>query len=401
MTYDDKQLSEKLLELESETVERKESISGDVPKKIRQAICAFANDLPDTKREGVIFVGVKDNGTPTGLPITDQLLLTLSQMKDDGNILPIPSMSVNKHTLNGTDVAVITVQPADMPPVRCYGEIRIRTGPRKAIASAQDERILNEKRRFRDIPFDLQPLVTSKLSDLSRARFEEEYLPQAFSNDVLVANERTYEDRLSSLRLISSVNDPTPTVLGMLVLGKRTRDFMPAAYIQFLRIDGIALSDPIIDEAELDGSIADISRRLDEKIDAHNLQAINYTNQYQEISVNLYPKVALQQIARNAILHRVYEDTNAPIRIYWFNDRIEFISPGGPFGLVNVDNFGNPGVSDYRNRHLADAMHVLGLVQRFGTGIALAKSELQKAQHPDLEFDVNASFVTAVIRTKK
>src|SRR5687767_9656201 len=47
-----------------------------------------------------------------------------------------------------------------------------------------------------------------------------------------------------------------------------------------------------------------------------------------------YPPAALQQFARNAIMHRAYEGNNAPVRIYWFDDRIEFINPGGPYGAI-------------------------------------------------------------------
>ena len=54
-------------------------------------------------------------------------------------------MTVHKHTFGGSDVAVVTVAPADSPPVRCRGRIWTRVGPRRAIASAQDERILGEK----------------------------------------------------------------------------------------------------------------------------------------------------------------------------------------------------------------------------------------------------------------
>ena len=81
-----------------------------------------------------------------------------------------------------------------------------------------------------------------------------------------------------------------------------------------------------------------------------------------------YPIVALQQLARNAVMHRLYEGTNAPVGIAWFTDRIEIQNPGGPFGQVNRQNFGNPGVTDYRNPHLAEAMKNLGYVQRFGIG---------------------------------
>ncbi len=85
--YSDQELLELLNSVESDRVERKESFNGDVPKKARQAVCAFANDLPGHNEPGVLFVGVKDNGVPSGLHVTDQLLLSLADMKSEGNIL--------------------------------------------------------------------------------------------------------------------------------------------------------------------------------------------------------------------------------------------------------------------------------------------------------------------------
>ncbi len=113
-----------------------------------------------------------------------------------------------------------------------------------------------------------------------------------------------------------------------------------------------------------------------------------------------YPLVALQQLARNAVLHRSYEATNAPVRVYWFADRVEIQSPGGPFGEVNVENFGQPGVTDYRNPLLAEAMKNLGYVQRFGIGIQLARQQLRKNGNPDLEFQVEPSAVLTVARRR-
>lgn len=61
----------------------------------------------------------------------------------------------------------------------------------------------------------------------------------------------------------------------------------------------------------------------------------------------------------------------------WFSDQIEISSPGGPYGLVNPGNFGK-GATDYRNPLVAEAMKVLGYVQRFGLGIPLAENQLEK-----------------------
>ena len=74
-----------LQDVESDLVERKESLRGDAPTGIREAVCAFANDLPDHQRPGVVFVGTDDAGRPIGLPITDALLRQLADIKTDGN----------------------------------------------------------------------------------------------------------------------------------------------------------------------------------------------------------------------------------------------------------------------------------------------------------------------------
>jgi len=400
MRYSEAALEALLDDLESDLAERKESWKGEAPEKGRQAICRFANDLPDHRRPGVLFVGIKDDGSPSGLTITDNLLLTLASIKNDGKTLPPPTLTVEKRTLKGAEVAVVTVQPADAPPVRYDGRVWIRLGPRRGVASLQDERILNERRKYRDLPFDVQPVPSSFLNALSQVLFEQEYLRNAFAEDVLAANERTYAQRLAACKMISTEETPTPTVLGLLTLGNSPRDWLPGAYIQFVRIEGNQWSDPVIDEATIDGPLAQIIRRVDEKLDAHNRVAVDFTSQDTEARSLSYPRVALQQLVRNAIMHRAYEGTNTPVRVYWFEDRIEIHNPGGAYGSVTAENFGQPGITDYRNPNLAEAMKVLGFVQRFGVGIATARVELQKNGNPPLVFNVQPTTILATIRKR-
>lgn len=402
MGYSDQELEVLLSDTESDMTERKKAWSGDAPEKGRQAVCAFANDLPDHRKPGVLFVGAKDDGTPVGLAgkNADELLRTLADMKTDGQILPPPTLVAEKRRVKGMELAVVTVQPADAPPVRYKGRIWIRIGPRRGVATTQDERILNERRRHRDLPFDAQPVHSSSLEAINRVMFEEEYLPNAFASDVIAANERTYEQRLSACKMVSAADRPLPTVLGLLVIGKSPRDFLPGAYVQFLRINGIAWSDPVVDEATIDGPLAQVVRRLDEKLESHNRIAVDITTQSTETRSSPYPRAALQQLTRNAIMHRTYEGTNTPVRVYWFNDRIEIHNPGGPFGAVTPENFGQPGITDYRNPNLADAMKVLGFVQRFGMGIAIAQTELLKNGNPKPEFQVEPSNVLVTVPAK-
>jgi ATP-dependent DNA helicase RecG len=385
---------------ESWQVEKKESLSGSAPKAILEAVCAFANDLPGSGKAGVIFVGVKDKGGQSDFRPDDKNLLTLTNMKTDGRIVPPPTMLVEKRGVRDLELAVVTVLPSDSPPVRVEGAIHVRIGPRKGIATAQDERILNEKRRAQTLPFDIQPLPGVGLDALSLRLFEEEYLPRAFNIEVLAENGRTAPERLAALKMIARADDPTVTVLGCLVLGKSPRDIIPCAFIQFLRIAGSDLTDPIVDEQVIDGTLSDVLRRIDEKLAAHTTTGVDLTSSERERRSATYPLAALQQIVRNAVMHRTYEATNAPIRVYWYDDRIEVHSPGGPFGQVTPENFGMPGITDYRNPNLAEAMKVLGYVQRFGVGIATARRLLKEAGHPEPEFTVNANHVLALVRGK-
>ena len=396
--YTDDELERMMADVESDLVERKESFRGNAPETVREAVCAFANDLPNHGRPGVVFIGVGDDGKPTGLPVTDELLRTLADIKTDGNITPPPTLVVRKHRLANVEVAVVTVWPADSPPVRNRGRIYIRIGPRRGVASAQDERILNEKRRHRDKPFDVHPLAHCQLTDLDLRRFEQEYLPSLVAPDVLAANTRTAEERLAAAKMTASRDDPHPTVLGVLVIGKDTQSFLPGAYVQFLRIAGHALGDPIIDEQTITGTVADQLRQLDEKLIAHNRTHIDIVGASTERRRADYPIAALQQLTRNSILHRTYEGTNAPTRVYWFDDRIEIMNPGGPFGEVTEATFGQPGLTDYRNPNLAEALRALGFVQRFGYGIPLARRLLQENGNPPPEFQPTAGFVLAIVR---
>lgn len=87
--------------------------------------------------------------------------------------------------------------------------------------------------------------------------------------------------------------------------------------------------------------------------------------------------------------------------MYWYDDRIEVVSPGGPYGAVTPETFGQPGVVDYRNPNLAEALRVLGFVQRFGFGIPTARRKLEKNGSPPLQFEVGPNRVLARVGVKR
>lgn len=82
------QLKGLLSDLEADHIERTESVNDT--DKFGQAICAFANDLPNHRKPGYLLIGVKNNGALSGLTVTDALLKNLGGIRSDGNVLPQP-----------------------------------------------------------------------------------------------------------------------------------------------------------------------------------------------------------------------------------------------------------------------------------------------------------------------
>ena len=91
-------IKEEVLELlqstETYRIERTSS-TGDMDK-FQEAICAFSNDLPNSRKKGYLILGAYDNGTLSGLRVDDALMKRIAGIRSDGNILPLPIMSVER-----------------------------------------------------------------------------------------------------------------------------------------------------------------------------------------------------------------------------------------------------------------------------------------------------------------
>ena len=367
--------------------------------KIRKAICAFANNLPDHEFPGFIFIGIKDDGTHAELPIDDDLLQKLGGLRSDGKIHPFPMMEVDKRALSHGEVAVIQVESSDNPPVRVDGRCWIRVGPRRAQASPEDERRLTEKRVWANVPYDMRGVGGAFVQkDLDLRRFKDEYLPNAVSPEVLEENDRDVDAQLQALRLTTPAGKPTVTAI--LILGTDTRYWFPDAYVQFVRFSGNDLTDSILDQKEINGTLPEQLRQLDSILKTNIRNALD-TSGETHIEKPDYPFEALRELARNAIIHRNYENSATPVRLCWFDDRVEIINPGSVYGVVTPDNFGQPGATAYRNPTIAEAMKNMGFIQQFGIGIATARRALAQNDNPSPEFDVQDTMICTTIRKQQ
>lgn len=364
---------------ESQLVEWKRSASDR--RAIRRNICAFANDLSGAGKPGVIFVGVEDDGSCAEIDIDDALLRDLAQIHSDGSTQPIPLIDVGKASIEGCDVAVVQVAPSASPPVQYSKRVWVKVGPTVQEASEDEVQRLHDRRLGHEHSRDLIPVRSASLDDLDVAFIRDIYIPAAIPAEVLERNRRTLEQRLASLRLLV---DGLPTWGALITMGVDPQRWSPGGYVQFLRIAGRELGDPILDQKALTGRIDHVLQALDELIRLNILVRTDISGP-REVRFPDYPVQALQELGRNAVMHRAYSGTNAPTHFYWYEDRVEIRSPGGLYGRVTASNFGS-GIVDYRNPLIAEVMYHLGFAQRFGLGVGQARESLGANGNPQPQF---------------
>ncbi|WP_127132225.1 ATP-binding protein [Pseudoflavitalea rhizosphaerae] len=370
-------------DLESDRIERTISFRED---KLGPAVCAFSNDFPNHKKPGYILLGVNDDGTIANIKIGDDELQKIGNVKANGNVLPQPSISVSPiHNIDGGQVVVVQVNPSRFPPVRYDGRCWIRVGPRKAKASVEEERILIERRASYAKTYDLVPALGSNITDISIEHFKLIYLPLAIDQETLAENGRTVEEQMAALRFYD-LKENCPTNGGVLMFGINPLFQIPGAYIQYVKFNGVNLTDDVVFNKEFSGALISELPVLDDFIKNNVIKGRpERTGSFQELNIQNYPYWALRELIMNAVMHRNYE-SNSPILIYEFDDRIEITNPGGLYGDVTIANF--PNASDYRNVVIAESMKRLGYVNRFNYGVKRAINELQKNGNGEPDFDL-------------
>ena len=142
-----------------------------------------------------------------------------------------------------------------------------------------------------------------------------------------------------------------------------------------MRFGGKGRESEVKSEYKFVGNLCEVLFRLDTFVDTSiiNRRPVPVST-LREKTLMDYPHWATRELLMNAICHRTYE-SNGPIQFYQYNDRIELMNPGGLYGKANAQNF--PFVNDYRNPVIAEAMKVLGFVNRFSRGIIRVKEELK------------------------
>ncbi len=387
-----KELQDILKTDESYRIER--TVSTSSMDKFQEAICAFANDLPGKRQKGYLLIGVDNGGQPCGLKVDDALMKKISGIRSDGNILPLPVMSTEKVSTPDGDVIVVEVTPSFDTPVRYRGRTFVRIGPRRDIASVEEERILTERCAAALPTFDTRPCREATIDDIDVEVIVKEYLPLAIDADVLRADTRTMEEQLASLRLYN-MQWKCPTYAALIMFGKNPKYFMPGAYVQYVQFKGKDNGGAILNERRFEGCLYKMLPQLDSFVrDAVIKQYPISVSVLREKNITNYPFKALHELLMNAAMHRDYQ-SNMPIRLYQYERHMEIMNPGGLYGQARPENF--PNVNDYRNNVVAELMKTFNYVNMFNHGVMEVRDTLKSNGNPPAEFNVNLLTAFSVI----
>ena len=376
----------------TETYRVEKTISTGNMDKFCEAICAFANDLPDSRKKGYLLIGANDDGSLSGLKVDDALMKKIAAIRSDGNILPLPVMSVERFEFPDGDLLAVEVSPSLIPPVRYRGRVFVRIGPRRDIASETEERILTERRTAYMATFDSTPCLGATINDIDLDIIKNNYLPSVVDSEILLQDHRDIKEQLASIRLYDRKHD-CPTYAGIILFGKNPRFYLPGAYVQYVRFEGNQKGGKVLNERRFQGSLYSMIPALESFVNnAVMIQRPVSISLFKEKTLINYPEMALRELVMNACMHRDYQ-SNMPIRLYQFDNYIEIMNPGGLYGEARPENF--PFVNDYRNPVVAEAMKEMKYVNMFNQGISRVQNMLKDNGNKAAEFDVSKLTVFA------
>lgn len=374
------------LRFSKETSRVERTISKGDMDKFQEAICAFSNDMANSRKPGYLLIGVYDDGRLSGLKVDDKFFVKISAIRSSGNILPIPAMTCETFEFEDGDVLVVEVQPSLYPPVKYRGRTFIRIGPRRDIASEAEERLLIERRTAYMPTFDVTPCFHATIEDLNIEKIQNTYLPANIPARELQKDDRSIKEQMAAVGFYDLEND-RPTFGALALFGHNPKKYMPGLYVQFVRFDGYEITSPVEDDRQFEGNYTDLLPKLEAFIEMSIVRRRPVpVSILREEMVSNYPYWALRELLLNSLMHRDMQG-NGPIRLYEFRDRIELVNPGGLYGNARPENF--PFINDYRNPIVAAAFKTLGYVNMFNRGVREVQRQLDENGNPPAIFNVD------------
>lgn len=327
------------MQYESERIEYKSQISDGIYKEV----IAFANT-----RGGVIYIGVDDEGNQIGIDNVDETYTRLTNGIRDA-IAPDITIFV-RYILQENNVIQIEVGEGSYKPyylkskgIRPAG-VYVHQGASSVQASSEQIR-----RMIKDSDGDVFEEMRSVIQELSFDEAERTFKRYKvdFSEEKYIALglRNIHDDQYTNLAVLLSEQCQHTTKIAV---------FGDEANITFK------------DAREFGGSLF---KQLDDSYSYLALcnRTVATFRGLERVEKPDYPEGALREALLNALIHRDYSYSGSII-INVNDSCMEFISIGGLLPGLSADDI-RSGISQPRNRKLAEIFYRLKLIESYGTGI--------------------------------
>lgn len=324
---------------ENEHTEYKSQLTDEIYKEV----IAFANT-----DGGVIYIGVDDQGRATGVENVDETYTRLTNGIRDA-IAPDVTMFV-RYALEENRVIRVEVGEGSYRPYYLKGKglkpagVYVRQGASSAQASPEQIRQMikdSDGDAFEDMRSLKQDLTFNAAAEAFR-RYQVEFTEDKF---IALGLRNVHDDQYTNLALLLSDQCQHTTKIAVF---------------------GDVENTTFKDSREFGGSLF---RQLDESyayLALCNRKASTFKG-LERIDKPDYPEAAVREALLNALVHRDYSYSGSVI--INVNDAcMEFVSIGGLLPGLTAEDI-RSGISQPRNRKLAEIFHRLRLIESYGTGI--------------------------------
>lgn len=340
-----------LREPESKTLEFKRDLSS--PKPLLKTLVAFANTAG-----GKLIVGVGDDKTVFGFDIPldeEERLVSIIADSIAPRLVPnIEMVTVEGKTLLVVEVFLSGSRPHWLKAVGPINGVYVRLGSSNRQADGQ--LIAELQRGVAGVSFDTLPMVDLDEEDLD---FD------AMGSDF--HNKDVDERMLQSLKILVKDQDRlVPSQGGVLLYGKERRFHFDDAWVQCGRFVGNDKGD-IFDHIDIHDSLPKAVDSIILFLKKHAMRGADFS-EIRRKDIWSIPINILREVVINALVHADYSHRGTPIRIAFFDSRIEVESPGLLLPGLTVEDM-KQGVSQIRNPIIARVFRELDLIEQWGSGV--------------------------------
>ena len=364
-------INELLTTPEGKTFECKRDLSS--PLNLLKTLVAFANSAG-----GVVLIGVADASREViGLPEPLQSEEQLCNLIADG-IAPrlVPNVELVAH--GEQNLLLMEVFPSSQRP-----HYLIKQGPEQGVfvrlgsTNRQADSALIEElhRSVSGAAFDEQPIAELSVDDLDR-----DAITAAFEGIRSISDQD-----LHSLRVLTTAQGrDVPTVGGMLLFGRDRQRWFPDAWLQCARFVGTTKAE-IFDQLDIQAPMPQALEQALAFLKKHAVRSADF-QELRRVDRWSIPLASLREALSNALVHADYSQLGAPIRIAYFDDRIEIENPGVLIPGLSLEDLPR-GISRLRNRVISRVFRELGLIEQWGSGIPVILEEAASQHLPPPLFE--------------